>query len=253
MSLTRTALLSIALLAIPAQRVHAQFQASASVEHFHWSEDTQPEVEETGPRWTIGLAWTQPDSSPVRFGARATFYAGYVRYRGSLLFEPTTPASGTTHYLGTAQEAFLRIRVTRALDLVGGVGRESWRRSLSPDQREDYRVGFMRFGAEAFLGTERGLVLGGGLKAPFGESENAHLTLLGFDQNPRLEPHGRTSGFAQAGYRFAPRWSVVGYLDGFHFDASPPVAVTSGGGTPRIVFQPASDLRLLGLRVIRHF
>lgn len=247
-------LLFATLLVLPAQPAQAQFNVAVSVEHFQWTEATRPKVEETGPRGAFSLGWTQPDSTPVRFGIQATVYGGYVEYEGSLLFEPNTPASGTTSYLGTTQEALIRIRAAQGVDLIGGVGFDLWLRRLSADQREDFTVGFFRVGGEIVIGSEQGWLLGGGVRCPFSTSEDAHLTLLGFDRNRRLAPRGKVSGFGQAGYRFRSRWSVVGYLDGWYFDASAPVPVTiASSGVSGVVFQPRSDLKVLGLKFTREF
>src|SRR5262245_55377001 len=167
----RRLLFAILLLAIPTHRAHAQFRAAAGIEHFHWSEHVDPEVQENGPRFTILLGWTQPGSSPVRAGYQGTYYGGYVKYRGSLLFEPGTSASGTTSYSGTSQEARVNVRAGSLLDVVGSIGFDLWLRRLTADQREDFTVTYVRLGLEGPT-VARGWRGAAGLKFPLGVTED---------------------------------------------------------------------------------
>src|SRR5438067_1221883 len=71
-------------------------------------------------------------------------------------------------------------------------------------------------------GTEPGPIVGsgGGIKYPFWTRQDAHLTDIGFNANPHLEPKGTLSLYADVGYRFTRRWSVTGYYDSYRFDES---------------------------------
>jgi hypothetical protein len=248
----RRLLFVIVLLALPASPARAQFRAAAGIEHFHWAEHVDPEVQENGPRFTILLGWRQPGSSPVRAGYQGTVFAGSAHYRGSLLFEPGTAASGTTNYSGTAQEARVSVLAAPNLDVIGGLGFELWLRRLSADQREDFTVTYFRLGVEGSTVT-RAWTFAAGLKFPMSVSEDAHLDLLGFDENPKLEPRGKVSGYSDVTYRFATEWGVTGYIDGFHFGESDRVTLTDQDGTSVTLYQPAADLRTLGVRFVRFF
>jgi hypothetical protein len=57
--------------------------------------------------------------------------------------------------------------------------------------------------------------------------------------------------YAQAGYRFTPRWSLIGYYDGYRFGESKQVRATSASspGTTFLLFQPASTVDSFGLKL----
>ena len=245
-------LISILLLVLVSTAARADVDVSAGIEHFRWTEDTEPEIEERGPRATLGLAWTQSGASPLRLGYEGIAYGGYVRYRGGLLFEPGATTSATTSYLGTAHEAVLRVRVNGAFDIKSSFGFDLWLRRLSSTQREDFTVVFARLGADVSPAPRRWRFTAG-LKFPISVDEDAHLDLLGFDDNPRLEPRGKVTGYGQVAYRFDSPWSVLGYVDGFRFDASQRVTLTNEDDEEVEIFQPPAKLRTLGIRVLWHF
>jgi hypothetical protein len=126
-------------------------------------------------------------------------------------------------YTGLVNEVqgIYRLPGTRmGLEFVAGLGHNYWERNILPDQQEDYSLVFVRLGLNLDRRAARGWFGGGGLKLPIYVSENAHFDELGFDQNPRLEPEGRWSLYAQAGYRFSPAWSLIGYYDSYRFKES---------------------------------
>jgi len=116
-------------------------------------------------------------------------------------------------------------------------------------------VVFARLGFNIDPRAARGFFGGAGVKIPFYVSENAHLDELGFDQNERLNPKGELSVYAQAGYRFAARWSLIGYYDGYRFGESKTVTTTSSAfpGTQFLLFQPASKVDSFGLKLQYEF
>jgi len=55
------------------------------------------------------------------------------------------------------------------------------------------------------------------------------------------------------GYRLRHQWSIVGYVDGYRISRSNEEAVTevANGYGPMTVYQPASDMLLIGIRLER--
>jgi hypothetical protein len=242
-----------AALALWAAAANAGWSASLDIERFKWEEATEPKVTEEGPR--VGFSWEyeQLRSAGWQFAYRGQFRQGTVDYTGSFLFTGGA-ATARTEYTGVVNEAQGIYRFPGnpyGFELVGGLGWDLWERNILPNQKEDYSVLFLRTGVNFDARANQGWFGGGGLKLPFYVSENAHLDEIGFASNPRLEPQGEVSGYAQLGYRFSPQWSVIGYYDSYRFGESKSVATTNSGfpGTTFNIFQPSSRVDTLGLRV----
>jgi hypothetical protein len=231
---------------------HAGWSGSADLESFKWEESGTPSVSESGARYGFGWGFTQPRPVGWQFAYRGQFRRGTVNYTGAFLFtgQPTTARTRYTGLVNEAQ-AIYRLPQPVGLELVGGLGHDYWERNILPNQREDYSVGFLRLGLNIDPRAPRGWFGGGGLKFPFYVSENAHLDEIGFDQNEKLQPKGEVSLYAHAGYRFTPRWSLIGYYDSYRFGESKPVRATSASspGTQFQLFQPASTVNTLGLKL----
>ena len=232
--------------------VQAGWSVSADLEQFRWEEAGTPSVTEKGPRYGLGWGFRAEQRAGWQWAYRGEFRRGTVDYTGAFLFT-SQPATARTRYTGLVNEAqgIYRFAHPLGIELVSGLGWDYWERNILPDQREDYSVVFLRLGLNLDPRTPRGWFGGGGLKLPFYVSENAHLDELGFDQNPRLEPKGQASLYAQAGYRFTPSWSLIGYYDGYRFGESKPVRATSPSspGTQFLLFQPASTVDSFGLKL----
>lgn len=244
--------LAFASLGLWAVGAHARWSVSADAEQFKWEEATSPTVTEKGPRW--GLSWEYEQLRPAgwQFAYRGQFRNGTVDYTGSFLFTGGT-ATARTEYTGLLNEAQGIYRFAGSpfgLEFVAGLGWDYWERNILPNQKEDYWIGLLRLGLNLDPRAARGWFAGGGLKLPFYVSEDAHLDEIGFYQNPRLEPKGEPSLYAQVGYRFSRQWSLIGYYDSYRFGESKAVATTNPAfpGTTILVFQPASTIDTFGLR-----
>jgi hypothetical protein len=246
----------VLLLLLTAPMARAELTVYGGVEYFDWRESTTPSVTETGPLALGGLIWMQDRERGLVFGYRGEIYAGSVNYSGADLFTGA-PLQSTTQYAGLLNEGQVRYRIpasaSQHVDAMVSVGADIWRRQLSSDQMEDWAVFYARFGVE--LGPsvgKAGWIGSAGLKYPFYVYENAHLTDIGFDQNPTIQPGGSWSGYASFGYRFGGHWSVVGFYDSYRFQQSPTAQVTSGGAT-YYVYQPKSSLDVFGVTVLYSF
>lgn len=234
----------------------ADLRGGVGTEYLSWSEDTTPEVTETGGLIAFALEGTQASDGGWLLGYRGRLYAGVVQYEGSELFPPRRPVSSTTEYLGTSQEVQGRYRFLvgdlRPLDVVLGVGVDLWQRKLSATQKEDFVIGYARLGLESDSDV-KGVLAGGGLKYPFYTWENAHFTDIGFTTNPILEPGKQISPYAFFGYRFESPFALLLYVDTFRFGRSQlePVTHTTQGSLS--TFQPASTRVNVGFRVVFYF
>ena len=230
----------------------AELTASVGLEYLRWEEDITPAVTETGPLLAFGLGYTQDKESGLLLAYRGRAYIGDVDYEGAGLFTGT-PISGASRYIGMANEGQLRwrtqIKQNYRLDLLFALGLDFWERKLSAFQSEDYEIGYLRLGGEIGIPRGEGWTAGAGVKYPFHTREDAHLTSIGFDRNPALKPGPDVSLFAHLGYRFTDKISVIAYYDGYRFKKSQEEAVNHPFTGPGVVYQPASDLSILGIRL----
>jgi hypothetical protein len=238
---------------------HAGWSITGDVEHFRWAESVAPRgVTETGPMFGIGGRYSQDRPAGWQFGWHGRLYLGSVDYDGSFL-DTGAPARGTTEYTGLVNEIQTVYRLPGnplGLELVSGLIGDYWNRQLSADQREEYWIGSLRLGLQADRRESTGWFGGGGLKYPFYTREDAHLTEIGFSSNPRLEPKGAMSFYADLGYRFSRNWSLAAYYDSYRFKQSDPTPSISNPFISRCtppggcqLVQPTTDVDTLGLRV----
>lgn len=243
------------LILLFAGAARAEWNANVKVERFRWAEESRPGVTETGPRYGIGLGWTQDGARGLFARWSGELYGGSVEYNGAELFPPNNPVSGTTEYTGfiTELQGVYPLRGSR-LAVVGGLGFDYWNRQLTDIQKEEWTVIYGRLGGEFGDRARRGsgFFAGAGVKYPIYIVEDAHLTDIGFDSNPTLHPGRAPSLYAEVGYRFTEQWSLTGYYDSYRFRESPGVTTTSGG-TRFTVFQPTSSVDTFGLRLHVHF
>ena len=248
--LAHLALAAIAsALACPVAR--AQWSVDAGVERYDWREDTAPiVVHEHGPRFILGGGWMQPRKQGLLFAYRGELYAGSVTYEGSFLFAPTTPATGGTTYLGTTQAVQARWRWAGKADAVVGVEYETWRRRLSSTQEERFRIVSLRLGAEHVASDRHPIVGGGGVRFMLATHEEATIGYGGRTYALDLEPGPGSNPYLHAGYRVTPRVTFLGNWDGMRLGRSNTVTLGRPPGPTLQVWQPATDMWRLGIRVV---
>lgn len=243
--------LSAALLAPVAS--HAELIINAGVEYFRWTENTAPQVKETGPMGFVGLSYLQNKDAGVLFGYQGKIWGGSPDYTGANLIT-NAPLTSTTDYFGVNNELQVRYRKSGTnggnLDGVFGLGLDVWRRELSSIQKEDYSIGYARVGVESKANYAGQWTAGLGIKYPLWTYENAHFDRIGFDSNPILHPGREIAPYGSIGYRFTPRFQVVGYYEGLRFDRSDPVETTYVSTGERVsLVQPSSNMSIFGLRI----
>jgi hypothetical protein len=227
----------------------AQLAVQAGVDYLDLREDTVPfEVQERGVLLDVGLRWSRTRERVFRWAYSGRLYWGRASYQGAFLDDPSVEASAVSQSSGTLHEGQLRFRASPAIDAAVGLAVDLWRRKLGSNQKEDFRLLWVRLGVEHDPSSER-WALGGGLKIPISVDENAHFTDFGFDQNPRLKPGKRLGGFARLSYRIDERRTVAAEWDGYRFGRSGGVTLTIDGGEPAIAFQPAMRMDRIGVKL----
>jgi hypothetical protein len=229
----------------------ADWSAGAGFENFRWKESTAPTVKESGLRWALDLTWTQSREPGFSVAYNVRTYTGNVDYTGATL-GAGTPISGETHYRGLTNEIQSIYRTTGGADFMLAAGWDRWNRDLTAAQTESYDVFYVRLGAAVGAKVRQGLLAGAGVKYPVYVRENAHLTDIGFQTNPRLRPRGDFSLYGSLGYRVSPGWDIIGYYDSYRFKQSNTVAVTDGTSL-FTVFQPKSRQDVVGMKVQHNF
>lgn len=250
----RNCAMAVTLWAILQPRLaDAELTLNGGVDYLRWTESSAPEVRESGPLYTLGIAYTQDQDAGALFAYRGKLWGGQVNYEGATLFGGT-PVSSTTSYIGAGNEVQARWRKPGKaggnLDGVLGAGLDLWRRQLSSVQKEDYAIGYLRLGIESATDEARQWTVSMGLKYPLWTYENAHFDQIGFDSNPILHPGKEISPYGSLGYRFTRKWQVVGYYDGFRFGRSKAVQaneIANGLGATTFV-QPATSMSVFGIR-----
>jgi hypothetical protein len=236
----------------------ADWASGAGVEHYSWEETLQSpplSPKESGSRYALHLKWMENGDSGLLYAYSAKLYTGRVDYDTYTQFS-YAPVSTQTDYNGMTHEGQLIARHNLGdyqLDYVGGLGWDSWRRTINMNQIEDYSIWFLRTGVsldQPRQGT--GFHGSGGLKLPIRTSEDAHLDSAGYDSNPQLSPGKRFSLYAELAYRPGRSWDIVGYYDSWRFSQSDAVTATSGGSLYSIV-QPQSSMNTFGLKAMYSF
>ncbi len=236
----------------------AEWSSSAGVENYRWEESlagSSLTPKENGSRYALYLKWVEDGDSGLLYSYSGKLYNGRVPYDTYTQLSHT-PVSTQSDYSGITHEGQLISRHylgNYRLDYVGGVGWDSWRRTINTNQIEDYSVWFLRTGISLDQPLQAaGFHGGGGLKLPFKTSEDAHLDSAGFNSNPQLAPGKSISLYAELAYRTGNYWDIVGYYDSWRFTQSEPVYATSGGSLYSIV-QPQSSMNTFGLKALYSF
>src|SRR5262249_20975692 len=187
--------------ALACTQAHAGWYANADVEHFRWAESTNPGVTETGPMLGIGGGYRQLRPEGWQFGWRGRVYYGSVDYNRALL-STNQPATGTSEDTGIRNQGQANYPLPRHAHGMEGVRALTLayrKRQLSADQREEYWVASVKLGLNFDRREAKGWFGGGGVKYPFWTRQDAHLTDIGFNANPHLEPQGTLSLYADVG------------------------------------------------------
>ena len=232
------------------------------LEHFRWEErdDSGKLLDETGPRARAAITldnFLRPGEGAV-YRLEVQGYYGRVDYDGQT--QTGTPLKTDVDYAGGLAEGrigyrFEIIRGTYGLDLLGGVGFETWERDiregLLPDgttvqgYREEYRIGYARFGLGLadLAGPDWFGRLELGARYPL-KVEEEISDPINADLNPAREVSLYVSYEVARTPESGPSIGVTFYYDSFRLKESP---VGSSDIGP--VLQPDSDMDVVGIRL----
>jgi hypothetical protein len=248
------------------------FALTAGVESFRWEEfdGDQRLLKETGPRLVVGFTLdnlTQGDQANP-YSVEARVYLGVVDYDGQT--QSGVPLTTDVNYFGVNAEVMsgLRLAGSMRMDLLGGLGVDTWTRDLqdgvtanglvAQGYQENYFILYGKLGPGFLFQSEtRRAYLQFGLKYPLYTYERAYLSNIGFDSDVDLSPGRQLSGYAKWQMNWGketdkPRFGVSIYYDSFRFSASDSKTV-SGGGVLYSVHQPESRMDVLGARLEYYF
>lgn len=166
------------------------------------------------------------------------------------------PVSTQTGYNGMSHEGQLISRRhlgNYRLDYVGGLGWDSWQRSINMNQTADYSVWFLRtaFSLEQPM-QGAGFHGEGGLKLPFRTGQDAPLMSTGYSSNLQPSLENGVNLYAEVAYRSGKYWDIVGYYDSWHFKQADSVYTPAGSNIYSIV-QPQSGMNTFGLKAMYSF
>lgn len=249
------------------------------VESFHWEEfggGGDSLLTEEGPRLTVGAFIGNALSVDAGqfFMASGSLYLGSVDYDGQTI-ETGAPVRTDTDYVGFKAELLTGYRFGGevAVDLLGGIGLDSWVRSIQDSRLSDgtqvagydesYTVFYLKAGPGLAFGGEasRGRIAGG-LKYPLITQEWVDTTSIGCSNDLELEPEPAASLFLS----YEQRWRMDNgrdlrlgiYYDSYRFDRSDPdtaVCFADPPGAPPPGYylfqfvQPESHMDVVGLQV----
>jgi hypothetical protein len=242
--------------------LRAEVGMSLGAEYYNLTETLEGQgelVDETGPRFVLGLYWTQekPEGWSGRYDGE--FYTGNVNYDGET--QLGDPYQTTTEYLGTSQEATLvrgwSLKDNHHIQAMGTLGMEVFRRTIvngGGDQKEDFQILYARLGIGYSTRPVHGISVDGGVKYPFRVVENAHLEALGLASNPTLHPKGLPSLYGSVEYHFSEELGLQLYYDSYRFGTSDPVSAvadttigTCTAGSTCSIIQPQTNIYRLGV------
>lgn len=238
------------------QTAAAELGVEFGVENFRWREFEagQRLLEESGPRYRLGVSWSGPLGAPWRaIELRGALYWANLDYDGQActLSGLCVPFQTDAEYLGVNGEA-IAVRGIAAAgngELFAGGGIDSWSRDVKGRDGvvgavEDWTVFYLVAGAGARWAQSGARYRAqAGVKYPF----YTHEVPDSFDVT--LEPEGRVSFFSRLNVDFVsagrPRWGLSLYYDSYRFAESDKERVGSV-----IIWQPESRQDTIGVQAV---
>ena len=217
-------------------------------------------LKESGPRYGVGISYTQEFSNHLTLKPRIELNGGSVDYDGQT--QAGVPVSTTTDYFGIKFEVDLGNRIRPSQDFIlepfGGIGIRSWARDIKDSTASDgtsaigytenWTTFYGRIGlrGEQSFGQKKNLFLMAGVKLPL-YTENYINDVNISSQAITLRPGNEPSLFAEAGVKL-DRFKISAFYDSMRFRKSPIVTAYSGGVLMGF-YQPKSSSDMLGVRV----
>jgi hypothetical protein len=234
------------------------------VEYFRWQELDQSGsqlVQEKGPRLVLTGAYDNLSGadSGLLLGLEGRVYGGEVDYDGETI-ETAQRVNSQTRYFGGRLEGLTGSRIPRLfgehidLDLTASLGLEHWLRSILDSKLDDgtrvmgydeyYTVVYGKLGLGPVWRRTRGgsIRLNGGMKYPLYTHEVVDTSSIGFQEDAKLEPEGRISGYIGVSADLRRRTHGTLFMnasyEGYRFGDSDPDTIRRNDGVLVSVFQP---------------
>ncbi len=243
----------------------AEVRVAAGVERFSWGEFNGGGkiLDESGPRYVLGLNWLMNGQSGLLFGYNGKVYSNDITYNGRT--STGSSFTTTTNYQGMLNEVLMHYRLDSGikpdetdrhyLDLVTGLGLDYWIRDIKGNSgvagyKETYSIGVLRVGV-AMLPVKSGMEVAAGFKYPFYTNEKVGFKSAGLaDDDLTVSPKPDVSYYGSIGWRFNNPLSVTFDFDSYRFNKSDPVSYTIGGVTAASpVEQPESRMEVYTIKV----
>jgi hypothetical protein len=247
--------------AAAAQGWATRYALTGGAEYFSWREydgGGSRLLEETGPRYFVGLEAETRMSNGWTYGFRGRVYSGEVDYDGQTTgTPPVVKVKSDTDYTGLA----VALDFTHPLPapagpevaLRFGIGVDHWRRHILDSGgisgvEERYTIPSVTVGLVLHPEVVTGWYAQGGVKIPFATREE--VSNFGSFDDFTLNPEPDFSLYADLGYRFNERWDAALYYDGYRFKKSDAERLTVGGADSGYeAWQPESRQDAWGVRV----
>lgn len=236
-----------------AARATTEFDFHVTLQDFNWTEDVTPlTLEESGPLYGLGFAGRSRFNSGLNLHFLGQYYGGDVDYDGFLqsIDGGITPYKATTWYQGSVGHLDLSLPLVNreqfAIRPVAGLGARAWLRAL--DDSEGYGYDEFWLTMHARLGGWMDYTHASGAKLY--ASVVALLTIYNDEtvenvplatETIYLEPGKKDGLRAEAGFQQG-RLSIAVFHDRLDFGQS---ELDESGS----FFQPASEMRITGLRL----
>lgn len=240
-----------------AQEWASRYALIGGVEYFTWREYEHGDrlLEETGPRYFVGLEGETFMSSGWTYGFRGRVYSGQVDYDGETTGAlPVIKVKSDTDYTGFAIALdFTHPLAGPEVAVRFGVGIDYWRRhildtAIASGAEERYTIPSVTLGLVLHPEAASGWHAQGGVKMPFATDEE--VSSFGPFDRVHLRPEPDFSLYADLGYQFNARWDTALYYDGYRFKKSDTKRLTIGGfDSGYVAWQPESRQDAWGVRV----
>lgn len=235
------------------------------VEYFTWREYDDAGAQllrEAGPRFGVGLSYHRVFQNQATLKPRLELYGGHVDYVGQT--QAGDPVKSNTNYFAFKLEIDAGGKLGGqhfSVEPFGGLGFRMWDRDIEDSvtatgtpaygYREEWATVYIRAGARGnlVLSQDSKLFFEAGVKLPL-YSEN-YISDVAYE-DITLEPEGRISPFAEAGWK-AGAFKLSAFYDSMRFAKSAVVIVYDPFYGYVGYWQPESISHVLGIRIGRSF
>lgn len=230
------------------------------MESFAWEEYGQAGerlLKESGVLPGVGFSYHNVLESGMTMRPRVEIFSGTVDYEGATW--GGTPVSSDVDYFGFRGEFDIGVQVGDdvIVEPFGGIGIRAWDREINDSitatgtraigYKEEWRMTYMRVGLR-FISPPDGAVQGHfelGAMVPLHTENTARLSEKFTAGDVTLEPDGKTTLFAEAGFKKG-HFKMSAFYEELRFGKSSPEIEPISGF---YLYQPRSEADMFGLRL----